>query len=68
MSNYQLTSDELKGIHKKYGLPGEVAPGQPATKKRKRFDTSLSDRGHKENANAINKAIEGEEDVNGKAP
>lgn len=41
-SSYQLSPRELSEIHKKYGRPGELAPGRPATRKRNRLDETLS--------------------------
>lgn len=42
INSYQLSPDQLSSLHKKYGRPGEIAPGQPATRKRNRFDQALS--------------------------
>lgn len=35
-TSYQLSPEQLEELHKKYGQPGEMAPGQAAPKKRKR--------------------------------
>lgn len=35
--SYRLSPTELESLQKKYGLPGEMAPGQPAIKKRNRL-------------------------------
>ena len=36
MNTYHLSPQHLEELHKKYGLPGEMSPGQPAKKKRNR--------------------------------
>jgi hypothetical protein len=41
-SCYHLSPRELSEIHKKYGRPGELSPGRPATRKRNRLDETLS--------------------------
>ncbi len=41
--NYYLSPHELEELQRKYGRPGEIAPGQPAPKKRKRLDDRLSE-------------------------
>jgi len=47
-TNYYLSPHELAELQRKYGRPGEIAPGQPAPKKRKRLDDRLSDMDRKE--------------------
>ncbi len=47
-TNYYLSSHELEELQRKYGRPGEIAPGQPAPKKRKRLDDRLSEMDRKE--------------------
>ena len=42
INSYQLSPQQLEEIHKKYGRPGEMAPGQPAKKKRNRLDAALA--------------------------
>lgn len=42
ISSYQLSPAQLEEIYRKYGRPGEIAPGQPATKKRSRLDAALA--------------------------
>ncbi|KAF1085803.1 hypothetical protein SPSYN_00532 [Sporotomaculum syntrophicum] len=42
-TNYYLSQHELEELQRKYGRPGEIAPGQPAPKKRKRLDEHLSE-------------------------
>lgn len=37
VNSYQLTPQQLKELHKKYGRPGEISPGRPAPKKRNEF-------------------------------
>jgi len=39
---YQLSPSQLEEVYRKYGRPGEIAPGQPATKKRSRLDAALA--------------------------
>lgn len=39
--SYHLSPQELEQLHRKYGRPGEIAPGQTAPKKRKRLDKAL---------------------------
>lgn len=46
--SYHLTPEQLEELQKKYGRPGEMAPGQPAPKKRKLLDTRLSELDRKE--------------------
>lgn len=41
-NSYHLSPRELTEVHKKYGRPGELAPGRPATRKRNRLDETLS--------------------------
>lgn len=41
-NSYYLTPEQLAEVHKKYGFPGEMAPGQPAKRKRRRIDTTLA--------------------------
>lgn len=40
--SYHLSPHQLEEIHKKYGRPGEMSPGQPAKKKRNRLDMALA--------------------------
>ena len=47
-NSYYLSPHELEELQKKYGRPGEIAPGQPAPKKRKRLDVRLSEMDRKE--------------------
>ncbi len=47
-ANYYLSPHELEELQRKYGRPGEIAPGQPAPKKRKRLDDRLSEMDRKE--------------------
>lgn len=42
-TSYYLSPHELEELQRKYGRPGEIAPGQPAPKKRKRLDDRLSE-------------------------
>ncbi len=42
INSYQLSPQQLEEIHKKYGRPGEMSPGQPAKKKRNRLDNALA--------------------------
>lgn len=46
--SYHLLPRELEELQRKYGRPGEIAPGQPAPKKRKRLDARLSEMDRKE--------------------
>ena len=45
---YHLSPEQLEELQKKYGRPGEMAPGRPAPKKRKRLDARLSELDRKE--------------------
>ncbi len=47
-TSYYLLPHELEELQRKYGRPGEIAPGQPAPKKRKRLDDRLSEMDRKE--------------------
>ncbi|AGK99783.1 hypothetical protein [Desulfoscipio gibsoniae] len=47
-ASYYLSPRELEELQRKYGRPGEIAPGQPAPKKRKRLDVRLSEMDRKE--------------------
>ena len=39
---YHLSPSQLHELHRKYGRPGEMSPGRPATKKRRRLDSTLA--------------------------
>lgn len=41
-NSYHLSPRELEELYRKYGRPGEIAPGRPATKKRSRLDAALA--------------------------
>jgi len=47
-TSYHLLPHELEELQRKYGRPGEIAPGQPAPKKRRRLDDRLSEMDRKE--------------------
>ncbi|MFA7467104.1 MAG: hypothetical protein WCY82_02425 [Desulfotomaculaceae bacterium] len=47
-TSYHLSPEQLEELQKKYGQPGEMAPGQPAPKKRRRLDARLSEMDRKE--------------------
>lgn len=57
LHSYSLSPNELEEVYRKYGRPGEIAPGQPATKKRNRLDSALS---------AMNRKDKGVTPFNGK--
>lgn len=63
--SYQLSPDQLAEIHRKYGRPGEIAPGQPATRKRNLLDTVLTamDRKDKQGVTSFNDENEFEPDL-----
>ena len=42
INSYQLSPQQLEEIHKIYGRPGEMSPGQPAKTKRNRLDKTLA--------------------------
>lgn len=42
LHSYSLSPSELEEVYRKYGRPGEIAPGRPATKKRNRLDAALA--------------------------
>lgn len=62
-SSYHLSPQQLEEIHRKYGRPGEISPGQPATKKRNRLDATLSAMDRKDSVTPFNKENELEPDV-----
>lgn len=41
-NSYHLSPQQLEEVHRKYGRPGEMSPGRPATRKRNRLDASLA--------------------------
>jgi len=47
-TSYRLSPKQLEELQKKYGRPGEMAPGRPAPQKRKRLDARLSEMDRKE--------------------
>lgn len=42
VTSYHLSAGQLAELHRKYGRPGEMSPGQPAPKKRNRLITALA--------------------------
>lgn len=64
-SSYRLSPQQLEEIHRKYGRPGEIAPGRPATRKRSRLDTALAamDRRDRGNVTAFNESEEVEPEL-----
>ncbi len=42
LKSYHLSPQQLQEIHRKYGNPGEIAPGRQATRKRNRLETTLA--------------------------
>lgn len=48
--SYYLTPRQLEEIYRKYGRPGELAPGRPATRKRRRLDETLAAMDRRENS------------------
>lgn len=65
MSSYHLSPQQLEEIHRKYGRPGEMSPGKPATRKRNRLDATLAAMDRKDNAGvtAFNEEHEAEPDI-----
>jgi len=59
---YHLTPGQLEELHKRFGQPGEMSPGQPAPKKRNRLDKTLAALDRKEK-NAILPLNEGNEGI-----
>lgn len=53
LSSYHLSPQQLQEIHRKYGRPGELAPGRPATRKRNRLYDALAAMDRKDNLNAL---------------
>lgn len=49
INSYHLSPQQLEEIHRKYGRPGEVSPGRPATRKRSRLDAALAAMDRKDN-------------------
>lgn len=62
-ANYRLSPSELESLHQKYGRPGEIAPGQPATKKRNRLHNMLGKQNRKNNVTLSNEESEAEPDI-----
>ena len=64
INSYQLSPQQLEEIHKKYGRPGEMSPGQPDKKKRNRLDAALAamDRRNKDII-TVNEEIEAEPEI-----
>jgi len=65
INNYQLSPSQLEEVYRKYGRPGEIAPGRPATKKRSRLDAALAamDRRDNRSLTPFNEEAEGEPDI-----
>ncbi|MCL6635290.1 MAG: hypothetical protein K6T29_05915 [Peptococcaceae bacterium] len=63
LTSYYLSPRELEDIYRKYGRPGEVAPGQPAARKRSRLDAFLASLDRKDNATPFNEEDELEPDA-----
>lgn len=63
--SYRLSPQQLEEIHRKYGRPGEIAPGQPATRKRNRLDATLAamDRRDKGGVSSFNEGNEFEPEI-----
>lgn len=53
LSRYHLSPQQLEDIHRKYGRPGEMAPGIPATRKRNRLSEALAAMDRKDNLSVI---------------
>ncbi|MCL6559526.1 MAG: hypothetical protein K6U74_12155 [Firmicutes bacterium] len=49
INSYHLSPQQLAEIHRKYGRPGELSPGQPAKRKRNRLDAALAALDRKDN-------------------
>jgi len=39
---YHLSPEQLHELYQKYGRPGELSPGRPAARKRRRLDAALA--------------------------
>lgn len=61
--SYQLSPVELANLRNKYGRPGEIAPGQPAPKKRSRLDDVLKKMDRNDNSTPFNEEEEIEPDI-----
>lgn len=60
--SYQLSPTELANLQNKYGRPGEIAPGQPAPKRRSRLDNVLRKMDRTDNITPFNEEEEIEPD------
>ncbi|SFG64670.1 hypothetical protein SAMN05660649_02279 [Desulfotomaculum arcticum] len=47
---YHLSPNQLNELYRKYGRPGELSPGRPATRKRRRLDAALAALDRKSNS------------------
>ena len=65
INSYQLSPSQLEEVYRKYGRPGEIAPGRPATKKRSRLDAALAamDRRDNRSLTPFNEEAEVEPDI-----
>lgn len=61
--SYQLSPTELANLQNEYGRPGEIAPGQPAPKKRSRLDNVLKKMDRTDNITPFNEEEEIEPDI-----